>query len=187
MYITDALVCGSRDSNTSDRSYLLFTREVGMVWATARSVREEKSKQRFALQEFSTLRITLVRGKGGWRIAGVEPIQNIYYLATERSTRTLVRNIVRLLRRVIQGEEPHATIFDDVIVSFQKSEYCNVDALELVLSLRILNTLGYVAVKDEYSKLLQGRYAYEVTDDLSDRQRSVSKEAIEKALVSSQL
>jgi len=40
-YITKAIVCGSVQSMTSDKSYLLFTQELGMVWAQARSVRME--------------------------------------------------------------------------------------------------------------------------------------------------
>ena len=83
-YITEAIVCGSYDSNTSDRSFLLFAREAGMIYAHAKSVREERSKQRYALQVCSHVRVTLIRGKSGWKIAGVEPQQNLYALATTR-------------------------------------------------------------------------------------------------------
>ena len=67
-YITDAVVVGSYASNTADKSYLLFTKRAGMLYATARSVREERSKQRYALQDFSHITVTLVKGKGGWCI-----------------------------------------------------------------------------------------------------------------------
>ena len=75
-YTTQALVCGTFDRNTADRSYRLFTREFGMVWADARSVRLEKSKQRSALTDFSVVRISLVRGKAGWKIGSVIAQQN---------------------------------------------------------------------------------------------------------------
>ena len=51
-YTTLALVCGTFDQKTSDRSYMLFTREAGMLFASARSVREERSKQRYASTRF---------------------------------------------------------------------------------------------------------------------------------------
>ena len=38
-----------------------------MVLAAARSVREEKSRQRYALQEFALVRVSLIKGKSGWR------------------------------------------------------------------------------------------------------------------------
>ena len=103
-YITDALVCGSMVHNTSDRSYLLFAREAGMVWALAKSVREERSKQRYALQEFSHIRATLIRGKNTWRVAGVEPHDNFYFKAANRDARNFIRSVVLLLRRVMHGE-----------------------------------------------------------------------------------
>ena len=43
-YITEALIVGSFDSNTADKSYLLFTKSAGMLYASARSVREEDRK-----------------------------------------------------------------------------------------------------------------------------------------------
>jgi len=84
-YTTEALVCGSRNNNTSDRAYLLFTEEVGMIWASARSVREERSKQRYALQDFSLIRVSLVKGKSGWRIGSVEATCNPFMEARSRS------------------------------------------------------------------------------------------------------
>ena len=58
-YTTEALVCGTYDRNTADRSYRLFARELGMLFADARSVRLEKSRQRMALSDFSLVRVSL--------------------------------------------------------------------------------------------------------------------------------
>lgn len=77
-YTTDAIVCGTYDRNTADRSYRLFTRELGMLYADARSVRLEKSKQRQALQDFSLIKVSLVKGKAGWKIGSVSEVQNYY-------------------------------------------------------------------------------------------------------------
>lgn len=185
-YITDALVCATRDSNTSDRSYLLFAREAGMVWATARSVREERSKQRFALQDFSLLRATLVRGKGGWKIAGVEPISSAYYGHDNRESRTFVRNIIRLLRRVMQGEEANTDLFDEVLLSLAQKKIDDPHGHELALSLRILWHLGYVDRVGLYARLLETGYRYQ-DEGFSKEDENAVKEAISKALISSQL
>lgn len=186
-YITEALVCGSRPSNTSDKSYLLFSREAGMVYATARSVREERSKQRYALQEFSYIRATLIRGKGGWRVAGVEPITNIYFETRDRGTRKLLRNITGLLRRTMQGEVAHQKLFDDVVSSFLECNNYDSESLELLLSLRILRELGYVAPQGAYRNLLEGEHAYGGIAHLTDKQRVECQSAVENALSSSQL
>lgn len=145
-YTTEALVCGSKDSNTSDRAYLLFTEEAGMLWATARSVREEKSKQRYALQDFSRLRVSLVKGKSGWRIGSVESIGNPFLGAASRAERAYVNRIVSLLRRYIHGEQPLPEVFADVTSALSSTAIHSASAeTQLVFTVRLLHTLGYIS------------------------------------------
>lgn len=186
-YITEALVCGSYDSNTSDRSFLLFTREAGMIYANAKSVREEHSKQRYALQLCSYIRATLIRGKSGWKIAGVEPLQNLYAQTATREERAFLRTIILLVRRVIQGETIHAEIFDDILdVSAQVGKY-NPAKLECILSLRILHTLGYVAPHKKYDTFFHKILPYEHIDALTATDEKFCRDAIQHALMQSHL
>ncbi len=155
-YTTKALVCGSVDSYTSDRSYLLFTRDVGMLWATARSVREEKSKQRNALQDFSFIRVSLVKGKSGWRIGSVEAQGNPFLYADTRVQREFVSYIVKQLRRYVHGESAIVHIYDDVEKILKNNqELGNVVSTKTVFLLRLLETLGYVAPDKSFSKLTE--------------------------------
>lgn len=158
MYTTPALVCGSKDNNTSDRSYLLFTRDAGMVWATARSVREERSKQRYALQDHSLIRVSLVRGKQGWRIGSVESIMNAYLTASHRAGRSGVVGMVRFLRRFVHGEWPHPELFTDIETVLPQLAVCTdvkiVEKLRTVFEARALYALGYMARSEEIATLL---------------------------------
>lgn len=181
IYITDALVCGSKDNNTSDKSYLLFTREGGMMWVSAKSAREERSKHRYALQEFSVIRASLVRGKSGWRVTGAEPRENLYYLGASREARTLVRNIVRLIRRLIHGETPAPVVFDDVVRMHIQEPY-NRESLEKVLTLRILAELGYVAPMESYQSLLEAKNLSDAYMCITPKNLEASSKAISHAL-----
>ena len=187
MYITEALVCGSYDSKTADKSFLLFTKEAGMLYAHAKSVREERSKQRYALQVCSHVRATLIRGKSGWKIAGVEPIQNLYSLTTTREARALLRNIVLLLRRVVHGETTYSEVFNDVIEVCMQAEKHSHAKLESILSLRILHALGYIAPAPSYDKFLHCKMPYHHIATFTEDEEKVCREAIEHALVQSQL
>ena len=156
-YITDALVCGVKNSNTSDRSFLLFTRDAGMLFASARSVREEKSKQRYALQEFGLVKVTLIRGKSGWRIGSVEALKNYYNDAVSKEARGSVTKIFRSLRRFIQGEENASELFD---LCSEGLEYVSKEVqprqfIDQVVQLRIFHLLGYVADKSVPETLLK--------------------------------
>jgi recombinational DNA repair protein (RecF pathway) len=186
-YITEALVCGSYDSNTADRSFLLFTKEAGMIYAKAKSVREERSKQRYALQACSHIRATLIRGKSGWKIAGVEPIQNLYSLTTTREARAFLRNTILLLRRVIHGETVYGGIFDDVIDTCMQAEKYAHSKLESVLALRVLHALGYVAPAPSYDKFLHCAMPYHYIELLTSDEEKMCREAIDHALMQSQL
>ncbi len=148
-YITEALVCGSFLHNTADKVFLLFTREAGMLYATAKSVREERSKQRPALQEFSLIRVSLIKGKQGWRVGSVEAGPNYFALAESREARGSVTLVVKTLRRFIQGEEVHTELFDfcyQALVELTK-EISERAFLESVIQLKILTDLGYVDEK----------------------------------------
>ncbi len=149
-YTTEAIVCGTYDRNTTDRSYRLFTRELGMLYADARSVRKENSKQRQALSDFAHIKVSLVRGKGGWKIGSVTEIKNYYSAATDQAARGSVVKLVRLLRRFLAGEETHEALFDEYVAAL---EFFSADCLERtcyehVCIQRILAQLGYIRTSD---------------------------------------
>lgn len=118
-YTTDALVCGTFDRNTADRSYLLFTREAGMLYAAARSAREERSRQRYALQDFSLVRVSLVKGKAGWKVGSIEALENFYHRAHDKSARGSVVSVFRFIRRFVGSEEPAPALFDRLVRGLQ--------------------------------------------------------------------
>lgn len=157
-YTTEALVCGSRNNNTSDRAYLLFTQEVGMIWATARSVREERSKQRYALQDFSLIRVSLVKGKSGWRIGSVEAEGNPFMQARSRSERAHVKNTIALIRRYIHGEQSVAGAFADAKEVLEMSRESQLfDVVGLLFTARLLHELGYISKSIHTTTMFQSK------------------------------
>lgn len=154
-YTTDALVCGSYDRNTADRSYLLLTRDAGMLFADARSVREERSKQRYALQEFSLVRVSLVRGKSGWRVGSVESFKNAYQIMPTREARGSIVRLVRRIRQYVHGDDVPTSVYDDFVVAIEYLRTKPYDAsFEQLVMFRMLHTLGYVATTKQIEHLL---------------------------------
>lgn len=155
-YTTEAIVCGSRANNTSDKSFLLFTREAGMLWASAKSVREERSRQRFALQEFSLIRVSLVRGKSGWRIGSAESRKNAFAAALTKEERLAVTSIVRLLRQFLHGDVAEPQIFDDAkdALGAAALKAAAPEALQQLFAFRLLYRLGYIPPHAGYAAIL---------------------------------
>ncbi len=148
-YTTQALVCGTFNRNTADGSYILFTREAGMLYADARSVRKETSKQRYALQDFSLVRVSLIKGKVGWKIGSIEAKQNYYHQAVDKAARGSVVSLFRLLRRFVKGEEPAPVLFDYVTAALTEL-IKSIDErifVQMAVQVKLLGLLGYVDVR----------------------------------------
>lgn len=148
-YTTEAIVCGTFNRNTADRSYLLFTREAGMLYAEARSVREERSRQRMALQDFSLVRVSLVKGKHSWKVGSIQSEKNFFLSASDKEARGSVVFITKFLRRFYGSQEAAPALFDYVVGAFQllSTTLKDREQLEKIIQARILFELGYVDIK----------------------------------------
>lgn len=170
-YTTDAIVAGSFDNNTADKSYLLFTRSAGMIYASAKSVREERSRQRSALQDFSHVTVSLIKGKTGWRIGSVQSYGNIFSVAQTRQSRGSVVRLLKLLRRFIQGEDPQPELFDEILFALLFVTDTNLDnrqLIEEIVQARILYLLGYISLSDELSVILNKSLNLALNEGVSD-------------------
>ncbi len=159
LYHTDALVLGGAPSGEGSKTITLFTRELGLLSATAQSVREERSKLRYGLQDFSYAEVTLVRGKEYWRLTGAELLSN---LGDEceggGAALRMTGRICKLLKQLLTGEEKNEPLFVAVTEGLQcireKKDAGLLEGTEIVLVLRILYLLGYLAPRNEFDPFL---------------------------------
>lgn len=183
-YTTEAIVCGTRDRNTTDRSYLLFTRDGGMLYAEARGARREGSKQRYALQDFTRVRISLVRGKAGWRVGSVEALENYYATAVDRAARGSVVALIKLLRRFARGEEPLPELYAMTVgaLAVLVSPCVQRPFLDAYVQVHVLALLGYVALGTLPAPLRSwqvGQVAVLASDDYTAQLAVALEQAIE--------
>lgn len=150
-YTTEAFVLGAIDVGEGSRSLILYTKELGLLYGLARSVREVRSKLRYALQPFSLAEVSLVRGRDVWRVTGARPLISYYALLQRAPARqqTFLR-IVALMRRLIRGEVPGEDLFTMLsqAFAFLAQEDLSGEELSLfecVVVLRLLSLLGYAA------------------------------------------
>lgn len=144
-YQTDTLVLGHREYGESDRVYTLFTREFGLVRARASAVRSEKSKMRYALQSCTRADVRLVRGRRGWRLAGATVQSGAQ--SDPRGVAAFAR-IAELTKRLVQGEEQNAQLFDIIAGAHTALAQTPLEAaatIEIVCVARLLHTLGYLS------------------------------------------
>ncbi|MFQ5661938.1 MAG: DNA repair protein RecO [Candidatus Paceibacteria bacterium] len=161
LYSTECIVLGAVDSGEASKYISLFTKDIGLVKAVAKSVREEKSKLRYSLQDFSCTYATLVRGKDVWRLTGAEERYNLHNeLKGESEKLFTITQILDLLQRLVHGEEKNDYLFDTLSygLEFMKENKMNKEMLknfEHLVVLRILYSLGYIAKKNNFAELLR--------------------------------
>ena len=122
---------------------LLFTKDFGMIGAVAQGIRLSQSKLRYHIQDFSFCTVSIVRGKEVWRLTGAHEIEE------ETVTGILHIKILKLLRRLLQGEEKNEKLFE-IVKELYRTEIKIEDheIVECLVVLRILDSLGYISSKD---------------------------------------
>ena len=160
-----------------------------MVWATAKSVREERSKQRCALQDFSHIRASLIKGKSGWRIASVESYGNYFLQAHSRIQRGMVTFVTAQLRRYVHGESLLPKIYEDAfeVLSDKNDVTEKNDSLQEVFSVRLLAELGYIAPSPVWAHVVEAKSIKDALEVYSKDMSPAIESAIQEGVQASHL
>ena len=130
----------------ADKLIALYTRDFGLLRARASAVRQETSRMRYALQNFSYAQIALVRGARGWRVVGAVPKRSMAR-ASEDVLRTFAR-VASLVERLVGGEEKNDYLFAALLDAHAALSH-NTDGagatIELICVARVLFSLGYLS------------------------------------------
>ncbi|MCE9541118.1 recombination protein O N-terminal domain-containing protein [Candidatus Kaiserbacteria bacterium] len=146
-YNTEALVLGSYETGESDRTVALFTRDFGLVYGRATSVRSERSKMRYATQHYTRAFVSLVKGKKGWRLAGATALLNA---GEDTKGVAAFARISELTMRLVRGEEHNAYLFEVLSETHTALMREHVEAfatIEIVCVARVLYALGYLSAE----------------------------------------
>ncbi|MEK7612962.1 MAG: DNA repair protein RecO [Patescibacteria group bacterium] len=160
LFVSDGIVLSKRVLGEANTHVALLTKELGLIKASARSARVEKSKLRYGLEPLTRGTFSLIRGKYEWKVTGVSEISNQYTVPTAASRRIALGRVTRLILRLVQGEEPVPALYGAVVEGFQflidARDQQDADAIEIVLVLRILAQLGYLPKTSELEPFTSG-------------------------------
>ncbi|MBP6858870.1 MAG: DNA repair protein RecO [Candidatus Pacebacteria bacterium] len=198
IHTTPGFIIESRPKGEAGKLLYIFTRELGLIMASAQGIRLEKSKLRYYAQEFSLGEFSFVRGKEFWRMTGAGHAQELRITNVELQMKALgmISRIALILRRLLHGEEAHTELFDHVQQSIdfisghvdQKSLTGDQEStLESLVMFRIVHLLGYVGNDKEIGyRIISAPLSIELIDEVA-RQRVALNKHINKALRESQL
>lgn len=135
IYHTQGLIVAVKPKGETDLFLKVFTRDFGMVVATAQGARKMVSKNRFGLGLYTMPEFDLIKTRESFRIGSVRPEAHL-----PDKNEVLVRaKVSAILARFVVSDEPHEKLFDDILKIF-KMQSSNIDILAMVI---ILDNLGY--------------------------------------------
>ena len=149
IYHTEAFVLGSRPKGEDSKILILYTRELGLIYAHAQGIRKISSKLRFTLQDFSHARVDLVRGKEVWRVTTASPLVSHKTVCHSPIAERIVARITSLVMRLVTGEESNEEVFSAMMRAYDllavPHDAAQYRVIELLSVARILVALGYLS------------------------------------------
>lgn len=152
-YTTEAFILKSYEQGESDLVYKIWTREFGIIFVLARSIRKVSAKLRMNAKKNQFLNTTLVKGKDIWRLTGVEESQNIstndiYFLEIQKI-------IAEAVDKFIEEKKSYKKLFDKLKSIFIEEgiEKLEISKLKILIYYLVLVDTGYadarvIGVKD---------------------------------------
>lgn len=173
----------SHADREANRLFTILTERFGLISAIAQGVRRRESKLSPHLREFASVHVTLVRGKGTWRITHASLEDDMF--ASLRFRPEALRAAARitvLLKRLVRGEAEHAelfTLFREGMILLGDTKLYADDILhaEALIVLRLLSLLGYVGERKEFESLVASPF---LSLELVSRIKPLRKVAIEE-------
>ena len=184
IYHTEGIILGSKNYGEAGKCFYIFTKELGMIYASAQGVRKMSSKLRFILQDFAYVKIDLVQGKDFWRVTSASKTNKLEKLTKNARTFAVVSNITNLLKRLLAGVEKNEVLFADLINSLnilEKTKDTDLRNVEAIIVLRILNNLGYIGENEILQNLIKSPFEENLIYEVSKSRPHVLSQ-INKAL-----
>ena len=185
IFHTEGIVLGSKNFGETGKYYSVFTRDLGMVYASAQGVRKMSSKLRFILQDFAYLKIDLVQGKDFWRVTSASKTNKLEQLTKNPRTLKVFNNITKLLKRLLAGVERNDVLFTDLVNGLSILEKAKTNEelrnLEAIIVLRILSNLGYIGGDEKLQSIVKSPFEENLIFEAIKSRRQILSE-INKAL-----
>lgn len=190
IYHTEGIILGSRNFKEANKYFYILTRDLGLVYAEAEGIRKISSKLRFVLQDFSYVKVDLVKRKNLWRITSAIKTNELDFLKKDFLKLKIFGNINRLLIRLLPEQENNEKLFTDFLEglkTFEKTDNKNdFKNIEIILVLKILHNLGYLNGEGIFSDNIASPIANEFLLDVSKNKTLILRQ-INKALRESHL
>lgn len=178
-YRTRALVLTQYPRGDDHLTVRLLAENLGVLFATAQSARRAKAKLAPALQTLSYTDVSLVRGRGVWRVTGGVLEENFYQTLKEKPrARLAAARVAKLVDRLPLGDAPTSVIevFEILLTCLSAlvaSTDSDAETVERIGVYRLLVLLGYAA-EDVFAEGVRGEYGPDLYSLAREKQHTLT-------------
>jgi recombinational DNA repair protein (RecF pathway) len=193
-YTTEALVLELRPRREHDALLILFTHDLGVIYAVAAGLRKGVAKMRSLAQAYSHIRASVVQGKESWRLTNAEEYagEDIvrWRLLTKDAQKTYVR-LAQFFIRYMPKEEKHTDLFERLnealsILADPQTTQEEMVLIECLVVMQSLHAFGSLALRDGWQRFIDAPIGKELFLIMKDEKASIVK-SIEQSLESTHL
>ena len=190
MYQTRGFIIRSTNTGEADRTIFVFTETLGLVAVNARATRKVSSKLRYSLQNYSFIRLVMVRGKNVWRLTDAENLVS-FHTACDAKKLKILAGIFSFLNRFIHGEGENFILFANLanLFYFLKETELSDDEMfsaEILADVQIFSALGYVGESKTLAPFLATKISKSTVENFAPHRAEALKE-INRALKESHM
>lgn len=188
-YHTTAFVCKKTPFKEADMQVQLLTSDFGLVRVRVLNARGLTSKHRMLLQLYSFCEVSLLKGKAGWRLVGIQPNASF---VVQKTALPVFASMSDYVLRLTHGEDDLDMVFDwfKALTAFFENVSDdwindNLEALRIFSHAQLIGLFGYASlvVKDQ-SQLLEKDF---VGSFFVPQKQKQLKQLIHEGLAQSQL
>jgi len=165
IYLTEGIILKKKDFGEADRLFWIYTEKFGMIMASAKGIRLEKSKLRNNLSVCSFGEFAVISSRDFWRIVDAKETISVKLNRDLPERAKVFAKISSLAVRMIKGEDRNDKIWLELKNAFIKifnKPICqagdraeNIKDIEISSVANLLKALGYMdKIPDKKSDLL---------------------------------
>jgi recombinational DNA repair protein (RecF pathway) len=129
-YTTEAFILREYEQGEHDIVYKVWTREFGIIFAIAKSIRKINAKLRPIIKKNDFIIITLVKGRDIWRLVGAEELfLDLNSNITKSWSLKAKKVISEIISKFIEEKKTYKKLFDKIKSIFSLDQ--GVDILEI--------------------------------------------------------
>ncbi len=149
-YTTKAFILKEYDRDENDMVYKVWTRDFGIIFVLARSIRKINAKLRMLIKKNDFILITIVKGRDLWRLTGAEEYGNNKLLINNDWQFKAKKIIGEAVNKLIEEKKTYKKLFDrlESIFIFGENQKTlslfDINKFKLLITYITLVDTGYV-------------------------------------------